>query len=532
MSVVSFTFLAFLLVSFLLYYILPKKIQPYVLLASSVVFYLFSGLDNLIIVVLTMLVVYIFSRFMQKNLDEMAKKIEGLDRKAARPIRDEMKKKRKKFLVLSLIIVIAILAVLKYTNFVIVNLNELLNVMHLGQIRGLELVVPLGISFYTFMMISYLTDIYQGKISAEKNFFKYASYVLYFPHVTQGPIARYNIVAPQIYAQRKFNYDMFVKGLWLMLWGYFKKMVIADGMAVFTDVIFGGWNIYEGMIFLWAGVLYSIQIYCDFSGCMDIVRGASECFGIKLSENFERPYFSQSLPEFWRRWHISLGSFFKDYIFYPVSTSGMFLKINTGARKVFGSELGRILASCVPILSVWLLTGLWHGPSWNFICWGLFHGILISLSTAFEQPIDKLSDKLHIKRDRFSFSFFRMLRTFFLCVIGRIIFIAPTMEAAITMLKKTFSSNPVTPIWSDFCEYEIHYKQLSSTLLICCLILLAVSVAQELMKKSGSTMTIRDWLAKQNIWFRWLVLIIGLLAVFVLGNYGAGAGRTFIYEQF
>lgn len=532
MSVVSLKFVAFLFISVLLYYTLPKKTQPYVLLTASVVFYAFSGLDNLLIVTLTAVAVYFFSQKMQKNLDETAVLIEGLDRKQARVIKDEMKQKRKKYLVWSLVTVIGILAILKYTNFVIGNINSLLGVMHLGQIRGLELVVPMGISFYSFMMISYLTDIYHGKISAEKNFAKYAAYVLYFPHVTQGPIARYKEVAPQIYAQRSFDYDTFVKGLWLMLWGYIKKAIIADDIAVFTDVIFGGWDEYKGIIFIVAGILYSVQIYCDFSGCMDIVRGASECFGIKLSENFERPYFSQNLPEFWRRWHISLGSFFKDYIFYPVSTSKLFLKVNTGARKVFGSEVGRCIASCIPILSVWLLTGLWHGPSWNFICWGLFHGILISLSTAFEQPIDKLSNKLNIKRDCFSFSVFRMIRTFFLCVIGRIIFIAPSMKAAFTMLGSAFSSSVKLPGLFDFGEYIWDTAQRAATILIGCILLLCVSLAQEIMKRNGCNMTIRDWLAKQNVWFRWAVLMAGLVAVFMLGNYGAGAGRSFIYEQF
>ena len=532
MSIVSLSFLLFLAISLLLYYILPKKTQPYVLLAASTVFYALSGIDNLIIVTVTMAAVYFFSRLMQKNLDETELLTKDLDRKQARAIKDEMKRKRKKYLVWSLVTIIGVLAVLKYTNFVIANINDILGIMHLGKIRGLDLVIPLGISFYSFMMISYITDLYHGKISAEKNFFKYAAYVLYFPHVMQGPIARHNIVAPQLYAEHKFDYDMFTKGLWLMLWGYFKKTIIADGFAVFTDVIFNGWDKYHGVIFIVAGIMYSVQIYCDFSGCMDIVRGASECFGIKLSQNFERPYFSQSLPEFWRRWHISLGAFFKDYIFYPVSTSKIFLKINTGARKIFGSEVGRSIASSVPILSVWILTGLWHGPSWNFICWGLFHGILISLSTAFEQPIEKLSDKLHIKRDCFSFSLIRIFRTFFLCVIGRIIFIAPSIKASLTMLKSSLSLSISLPNIYDFCETKWHFLQLGLTLVISCVILFFVSLAQELMKKSGSTMTVRDWLAKQNIWFRWMILLAGLCAVFILGNYGAGAGRSFIYEQF
>jgi len=532
MSIVSLSFLAFFFITVFLYYALPKKTQPIILLLASIIFYIFSGLDNFIIVIFTSIIAYKFAMLMQKNADKTKELTQGLDRKQAKPIKEMMKIKSKRYLCISITIIVSILAVLKYTNFAILNLNKLLNIWHLGRIRGLELIVPLGISFYTFMMISYLTDVYRGKIVAENNFLKYATYVLYFPHITQGPIARYNETAPQLFAQHNFNYDMFIKGLWLMLWGYIKKTIIADGIAVFTDVIFDGWDKYYGIIFLIAGIIYSIQIYCDFSGCMDIVRGASECFGVKLSENFERPYFSKSLPEFWRRWHITLGTFFKDYIFYPVSTSKLFLKMNKTVRKCCGAKVGRAIASSVPILSVWLLTGLWHGPSWNFICWGLFHGILITLSTAFEKPINTLSDKLNINRECFGFSVFRMIRTFFLCVIGRIIFIAPNLNASFTMIGSIFSLSFAMPSILDFCDHNWHFLQLVTTITFFSLVLFGVSLAQEKIKKNGSNITIRDWLSNQKTWVRWTVLLIGLIAVFILGNYGAGAGKSFIYEQF
>ena len=528
MNIVSYTFLAFLIISIILYYIVPQKIQWMVLLASSVVFYAFSGMDNLAIVALTTVIVYIFSCLMQKNLDRQAELLEGADRKQARTVKTQMKSKRKKWLVLSLVAVISILAFLKYYNFAVKNLNALLGLLSLNDIRGLELINPLGISFYSFMMISYLIDIYNGRISAQRNFAKYAAYVLYFPHVTQGPIARYESVAPQIYASRRFDYDAVIKGIWLMLWGYFKKLVIADRLALFVNEVFDEYRQYAGMIFILAGVAYSIQIYCDFSGCMDIVRGASECFGIKLGENFERPYFSQTLPEFWRRWHISLGSFFREYVFYPVSTSKLFLKANSAARKHLGNEAGRNLASCIPIMCVWLLTGIWHGARWNFIAWGLFHGVLICLSTIFEQPIEGLTKKLHIKRDCLSWSIFRMLRTFFLCVIGRIIFLGNGVRASLHMIKSAFTD------WGVFYNLERIGLSHNEWLVVAagCIVLLAVSIAQEYRKSKGYDTTIRDWLSRQNLWLRWTVLFAGIMAILALGVYGSGAGAVFIYEQF
>lgn len=526
MSVVSYVFFAFLFISMIIYYIVPKKMQWIVLLIASLVFYAYSGIKNLLVVLATALIVYGSTLLMQKNVDQQKAMVEGADRKTARTIRNDMKKKRKPILVGTLVVVIGVLSVIKGTTFAIDNTNRILKLFSMQTIPKLKLIVPLGISFYSFMMISYLMDIYNAKVPAQKNFLKYLTYVLYFPHVTQGPIAKYNEVAPQIYAKHRFDYDLVAKGAQLMLWGFFKKLVIADRLAPFTTEVFGNSHNYMGPIFIIAGIVYSIQIYCDFSGCMDIVRGASECFGIKLGENFERPYFSQTLPEFWRRWHATLGAFFREYVFYPVSTSNVFLKLNNFTRAKLGNELGGNVATCLPILCVWVLTGVWHGANWNYIGWGLFHGGLICCSTIFEQPIEKLTVKLNFRRDCLSWSIFRMLRTFFLCVIGRIIFMGNGIRASLRML------------YSSVRNYNVLYSNIELTnkqwlvAFAGMLILLAVSIAQEMRKQSNITETIRDWLAKQNLWLRWLVLITGIMVVLCFGVYGSGVGASFIYEQF
>lgn len=528
MSVISYTFFAFLAITILLYYIVPKKMQWIVLFIASIYFYLLAGIQYLAVVIVTACVVYVSALCMQKNLDEQSRLIEGLERRAARSIKNDMKKKRKKVLVVALIFVIGILFLFKGTGFFVKNMNRILGMASLTTLPEWNLIAPLGISFYSFMMIAYLMEIYNGKINAQTNFLKYLSYVLYFPHVTQGPIARYEKVAPQIWSKHKFHYDVVVQGLWLMIWGYFKKLVIADRLSIFVTAIFDHRGNYQGSIFFFAAVVYSIQIYCDFSGCMDIVRGASECFDIHLGENFERPYFSQTLPEFWRRWHISLGEFFREYVFYPVSTSSLFLKLNTFARKHLGNEKGRNIASCLPIMCVWFLTGFWHGANWNYIGWGLYHGALICMSTIFESPVEKLTQTLHIKRDCISWNIFRMIRTFILCVIGRIIFMGHGIRASLSMLK------------SVVVHYDVFYNVENIGLshnewlivITACVVLLLVSVAQEIRKQNGNHETIRQWLSRQNLWLRWLVLIGGVMAIFVFGVYGSGVGRTFIYEKF
>lgn len=531
MSVVSYIFVAFLIITMLIYYIVPKKIQWVVILIANFVFYGYAGIKYLILSTATALIVYVFSLVLQKSLDNQEKLSEGLDRRAARKVKAAEKAKRKKWLVLALVIVIAILCVFKVTGFAVANIKRL-PFETLQSIPDWNIVAPMGISFYTFMMISYLVDIYNGHISAQKNFLKYLTYALYFPHVTQGPIAKYEYVGPQIYEKHRFDYDSVRKGMYLILWGAVKKMVLADRLSTVTNEVFGNSTDYRGMIFLFGGVVYSIQIYCDFSGCMDIMRGASECLGIKLGENFRRPYFSQTLPEFWRRWHISLGAFFREYVFYPVSTSNIFLKLNTKVRKHLGNTWGKVFAASIPILCVWFLTGLWHGAKWNYICWGLFHGVLICCSTIFEQPIDKFTKFTRIKTDCLSWRAFRMLRTFFLCVIGRIIFMGNGVRNSFWMLKSIVVDRMTR---YDIIELFGMSQREWNMLVLGCLLLLGVSIAQEILDKSdegGDRLDIRDWLLAQNLWLRWAVLMSGILIVLSFGVYGSGVGASFIYEQF
>ncbi len=529
MSVVSYIFIVFLAVTVLIYYIVPKKIQWWVLLAASVVFYAYSGIDDLLIVVGTAFLVYPLTMLMEKNLEEQDRLLLDADKRTARKIKTAQKKKRKKYLVLALLIVIGALIVFKVTGFAIENIKRFLPYEAIQRIPDWHFPAPLGVSFYSFMMISYLVDVYNGRIHAQKNFLKYLSYVLYFPHITQGPIARYELVAHQLWEKHKFDYDTVIKGTWLILWGALKKMVMADRISPFVTEVFKHSDQYEGMIFFLAAVMYSIQIYCDFSGCMDIVRGTSECFGITLGGNFRRPYFSQTLPEFWRRWHISLGAFFREYVFYPVSTSKILLKWNTKVRKYLGNAIGTGFASCVPILCVWILTGLWHGAKWNYIGWGLFHGILICLSTLFEQPVAKLTEKLNIRTNCISWNIFRMLRTFLLCVIGRIIFMGSGIRASFHMIAScVVDRGTFYDIINTFALSQREW----GLILIGCLILLCVSVAQEIREQMGIKEDIRSWLLRQNLWLRWLVLIVGILCVLTFGVYGSGSHIAFIYEQF
>ena len=526
MTIISYEFLLFVIFFILIYYIFPKRAQWWVILAGNVVFYAFSGFENLLIVLATSASSYFFSERMQQNLRKQDELTAGLDRKEARVIKEQMKKSRKKLLVAALVIAIGVLAFLKYYNFAIHSINSILGA---EKLPGLQLIAPLGISYYTFMLVSYLVDVYNGKVRVEKNPARFFAYILYFPQISQGPIARYNEVAPQIFASHSYDFDTVRKGLLLMVWGFFKKLVIANRLSSYSINIANPGNGVVGAALLLGPLMFSVQVYCDFSGCMDIVRGLSECLGINLSENFERPYFSETLPEFWRRWHISLGAFFREYVFYPVSTTKLFLKLNTKSRKLFGSEAGRVIASCLPIMCVWLLTGLWHGAATNYIAWGLYHGVLICLSTAIEKPSAIWCEKLHINRENRVWKLFRMLRTFFLCLIGRIFFITDSVSHSLYVFKSIFANLGIFSISSEL----LPSAKSTAVILAGCLLLLCVSIVQERRKKRGETATIRDWLLGRSLPIRWAVIVSGVIMILVLGIYGPNTNAsTFVYFQF
>lgn len=298
MSLVSNLFLLFVAVSVLVYYIVPHKFQWLVLLCFSYIYYLAGGIRYVGFILFSTLVTWGIALAVEKAEA-------GGSHKSAR-----------NFLVLGLILNFGMLGVIKYTNFMIENLNALFHM----NLRGMEILLPLGISFYTFQSSGYLLDVYWKRCDAERNPVKYALFVSFFPQILQGPIGRYSRLAHQLYEPHKFEGKNITRGFERILWGFFKKMILADWAAVFVDAIFDNPDQYSGLAIF--GVLfYTVQLYADFSGGMDVVIGIASMFGIELDENFKRPFFSISITDFWHRWHITLGTWMKDYVFYPVTLS-------------------------------------------------------------------------------------------------------------------------------------------------------------------------------------------------------------------
>ena len=343
MSFTSFRFFGFLALVIFTYYIVPKRFQWAVLLVSSYAFYLYSGIENIFFILGTTLFTYLSALLMQSMRNKNQKKIEALGKDITVEQKREMKKAVAKKIhtvqVLTVLVNLATLASLKYIDLFIGATNDMFTLFKWdASIPFVNLFVPLGLSYYTFNSIGYLIDIGRGKYAAEKHLGKFALFVSFFPSVVQGPLNRFGDVGVQLKEPHKLEYDNLKNGALLILWGLFKKLVIADRVSAIAVAVFGGGlTEYNGSQILFGVVAYSFQIYGDFSGGTDITRGAAQMMGINLPMNFERPFFSTSLADFWKRWHMSLGAWMREYVFYPVMLCKPVSNLSKKMRKKHGA---------------------------------------------------------------------------------------------------------------------------------------------------------------------------------------------------
>lgn len=527
MSYQSAKFLLFSGAVLAVYYLAGRKYQKWVLLAANLAFYLIAGVSYLPFLLAVVLASFFSAAKMSAVYAESEKELlrctDGAGKKA---VRARAKARAKRWLLFALILALGMLAVFKYTLFTLQNVNRLLPLLNLPKIALFPVLLPLGISFYTFMAVSYLLDVYWRRYEAERNFVVFAAYLTYFPHIVEGPIDRFDHLRPKIADGVAFSGKNLAFGAELALWGFFKKLVIADRLNVFVGTIYDGETQYTGLLFIIATVLYSVQIYADFSGCIDIVSGISEMFGIRLDPNFNHPYFSRTMPEFWRRWHISLMEWFKDYIYFPVSASALVKKAKKHFRAKNNKRGEELAASCIPALVVWLITGLWHGAAWKFAAWGLYHAALIIGGTVCAASLARLTERLGINTENFSWKLWQVLRTFFLCCVGRVFFRASSLTAAFDIFRRTFQGVGLSGILKDqIYTYGLDRANFG----IAAAAMLVLLVADLLQEK----MCIREALAKQNTLFRWCVIYAGFFAVVIFGMYGPGfRAEDFIYGQF
>lgn len=460
-------FLAFLIPC---YFIVPKRIQKYILLAFSIAFYMIYSKKAFVIMTVSGIVVYAAALWMRRIQD---------------------KRKQKILLVVAITLNVGVLAFLKYIT------------------RG-SIVLPLGISFYTLALIGYLMDVYREKIAPETNFFDFYLFETFFPHILQGPISRYDTLAKQFKEKHTFDYDRFCRGLQLMLWGYIKKMVIADRAAIVVNNIYDTYYTVGGTELFFASLLYTLTIFADFSGCVDIAGGTALIFGIRLPDNFKQPYLAVSINDFWRRWHISLSSWFRDYLYIPLG----------------GNRKGKC-RRWINVLLVFGVSGIWHGVGLNYFLWGALHGGYQVIGNVLEPFRQKCRRFMKMEDGGGAERVLKIFITFQLVNIAWIFFRVTDIRQACYIVKTIFLHPTIGVLFDEsLAQYGVSMRGLH---MLGFFVLLLLFV--EIMNYRG--IKLRDWINRQRLVLRWCVYLLGIIAVVVLGIYGVDYNASdFIYMKF
>ncbi len=534
MALNSLTFMVFLAAVVAVYYLVPKKYQWFVLLVASYGFYISSGVENVLYIISTTIFTFLSAKWMQSIRNKQQDKINALGDEITKEQRMAMKKEAanriKRIQVLTVLVNLAVLAYFKYLNFFIGNINDIFGMFKWdASLPLVNIIAPLGLSYYTFNSIGYLIDVGRGKLKAETHLGKFALFVSFFPSIVQGPLNRYGDAGLQLQKEHDFDYDNVKFGAQLILWGLFKKLIIADRISVIPTTIFGMTSGYTGTHILFAVITYSFQIYCDFSGGTDITRGAAQMLGIDLPLNFERPFFAISMADFWRRWHMSLGAWMREYVFYPIMLCKPVASLSKKMRKKHGVYAGKLVPSVAAPFVVFFLIGIWHGLTWQYIANGLYNAFLISASVALTPVYEKLIKTFKVNTEAFSFRLFQIARTTVLLFISRIIVKGPGLRGSLKMVKALFLDQSAS-FFFNFGEL-MEEIGISTPDLVLLVVAISILMIVDILQESGLKM--RESLAKQNLPFRWIVIILLIVAIVIFGTYGpAYDAKSFIYGAF
>ena len=520
-SYLSIAYLAAVLpVAIIIYSLMPKKAKPYSLLALSYIFFWLISEKLIIYLIISTLSVYFAALLLKKLKGERSELLKAAESRDEKKLIKKKSQSKQLLLVLAAAILnIGILATLKYSTFFLTNINSLFKILHTDfAIEIPKLLAPIGISFYTLQAVSYIHDVYKEKLEADNNLGRVALFMAFFPIIMEGPICRYQDTAEQLWQGEAIKYKNLTYGIQRILFGMLKKIVIADRLNIIVKTIFKDFSSrhYDGGIIALGAVLYTIMLYCEFSGTIDVVIGSGEIFGVKIPENFRQPFFSRSITEFWQRWHITLGTWFRDYIFYPVTMSKPLKKLTKKCRKKLGREYGPMPASIIAFLCVWLCNGLWHGAGWQFIFFGIYHFALISLGSLLLPISSRALEKLHIKRNGIPYTIFTVIRTSILVCIGEMFFNAHGLTEGFKMFRLLITSFSLAS-FKDGSVFTIGFDRYD---LIIMLVALAIVIAVGAMKEKG--ISPRDWIAEKAIYIRWPIYLALIIFIVIFGAYGTG----------
>lgn len=482
MSILSIDFLLLAACVVVCYYLMPLRIRWIALLAGSAAFVILSGWQSFAHLTAVALTMWGGARLLEKR-------------------------KRRWLLALLLILDLGAMAFLKYYP----------------SLSGAQFILPVGLSYFTFQSAGYLIDVYRGKAEAQKNPLKAWLFIGYFPQLAQGPISTWKELGGQLLAGRRFEPTLFVSGFQLLLWGYFKKLVIADRLAPATAALLSGGD-FPGWFVLCGVILYTIRLYMDFSGGMDAVRGLSRMLGIELPENFRRPFFAGSVAEYWRRWHITLGGWFRSYLLYPIITSRAMVAMGKAASKVLGKKTGHALPSALATLIVFLLIGVWHAANWNAVVYGAYFGVVMAASTLLEPVWKTMRATLNLPKKGWMTGL-RLLRTWGLVLIAQYFAFTLSPAQGVSLLAGTFQSWSVSG-FAALMTGVMAPLEWAVAGAGCAMVLAIDLMCEKKFDVSGR-------LAEARVLVRWPVLLVLILAIAVFGIYGSGYDSTaFLYTQF
>lgn len=486
----SIHFLIFFPIVVITYFSLPYRFRWAMLLGASYYFYMCWKMEYIFLIITSTLIDYYCGLQMGKTA---------------------IRAKRKKFLILSLLTNLGLLFSFKYFNFVNSSLIEFFHHYNIFySVPAFKVLLPVGISFYTFQTLSYSIDVYRGKTKPEKHLGIFALYVAFFPQLVAGPIERSSHLLPQFYKKNNIDFQRIINGVLLMLWGFFKKIVIADRLAILVDQVYNHSSNFTGVPFVIATIFFAFQIYCDFSGYSDIAIGASQVMGYDIMQNFRQPYHSASVSEFWKRWHISLSTWFKDYFYIPL-----------GGNRV------KKWRWYYNLLLVFLISGLWHGANWTFLVWGVLHGFYMVFSIVTKQSRDNLVNAIGLSKLPTVHKILRILTTFTLVCFGWIFFRSASVSNAIFIISRLFTG------WYVVMDFEkLKHLVLSLGLneyqfVIAIASIIIMEIVHLMQRKYGS---MRIFLSKQPIFFRWTVYYGLIFGIIVFGQ--LEGAQQFIYFQF
>ncbi|MCR5083828.1 MAG: MBOAT family protein [Parasporobacterium sp.] len=524
----SFEFIGFVIVLFLLYYTVFKRHQWVLLLIASIVFYALANPFYLIFIFASIFTIWFFAKRIQIITDGQKQAFENkeLSKLEKKEIRTSNKRKKVKWLVLGIVINFGILIAVKYTNFFITNINGVLSAFGKeGTIGFVDIIMPLGISFYTLQVVGYLIDVYRGTTSAEKNPLKLALFVSFFPQVIQGPISKFSDLSKTLYSNHSFDSTIFFHGLQRIMWGFFKKLVIADRIMPAVLTITGDVDTYGGAYAFFGMLFYTLQLYADFTGGIDITIGVAQALGVDIKENFMRPFFSKTLKEYWRRWHITMCEWFRNYLFYPISTSNPLLSLTQKCRKAFGERVGRRIPVYISSFVVWFATGIWHGANWNFILWGLLNWAILMVG----EEIEPMAERFHARfglKNKAPFIAFQIIRTFLIVNILNLF----DCFAMVGETLKAIASMFTVHNWRVIGEGALLNLGITASDYIIIIIGIAIMLVVSIFAEKTSVL---NALSHKPFYARAILWGALFIAIVVFGAYGIGYDASqFIYNRF